>query len=192
MTQHGRQPTPTTPWVGIIDGRQVMGRQPHGSQHATGVDPDGRPVRAAAAGYRRGLCIYAEICMRFCGTPVRPSSFLTAVEPKMSKARDARAQRPGPCPCSVGGGVRVAASTPPAAVGPPPPRPASTCPPRSGSYVATHARVAAAAALAGVDRSTWINRAITDALKGIVVFDRTKADDHEDPLGQGIGGTEAA
>lgn len=31
--------------------------------------------------------------------------------------------------------------------------------------VATHARVAAAAALAGVDRSTWINQAITDALQ---------------------------
>ena len=46
--------------------------------------------------------------------------------------------------------------------------------------VGTHARVAAAAALAGVDRSTWINRAITDALKGIVVFDRTKGPDHGD------------
>lgn len=38
--------------------------------------------------------------------------------------------------------------------------------------VAQHARVAAAAALAGVDRSTWINKAINDALAGIVVFDR--------------------
>jgi hypothetical protein len=46
--------------------------------------------------------------------------------------------------------------------------------------VVTHARVAAAAALAGVDRSTWINRAIETALKGIVVFDRTKGPDHVD------------
>lgn len=38
--------------------------------------------------------------------------------------------------------------------------------------VATHARVAAASALAGMDRSAWMARAITDALAGIVVFDR--------------------
>jgi hypothetical protein len=38
--------------------------------------------------------------------------------------------------------------------------------------VATHARVAAAAALAGMDRSAWIGRAINEALAGIVVFDR--------------------
>jgi hypothetical protein len=31
-----------------------------------------------------------------------------------------------------------------------------------------------------VDRSTWINRAIETALKGIVVFDRTKGPDHVD------------
>jgi hypothetical protein len=38
--------------------------------------------------------------------------------------------------------------------------------------VPTHARVAAAAALAGMDKSTWMSRAITEALSGIVVFDR--------------------
>jgi hypothetical protein len=38
--------------------------------------------------------------------------------------------------------------------------------------VATHARVAAAAALAGIDKSSWMSRAITEALTGIVVFDR--------------------
>jgi hypothetical protein len=50
--------------------------------------------------------------------------------------------------------------------------------------VGTHARVAAAAALAGVDRSTWINRAITDALSGIVVFDRRKTAGDVDPSGE--------
>jgi len=38
--------------------------------------------------------------------------------------------------------------------------------------VATHARVAAAAALAGIDRSAWIAKAINEGLTGIVVFDR--------------------
>jgi len=38
--------------------------------------------------------------------------------------------------------------------------------------VATHARVAAAAALSQIDRSTWIAKAINEALSGIVVFDR--------------------
>lgn len=38
--------------------------------------------------------------------------------------------------------------------------------------VATHARVAAAAALAGMDKSAWMNRAITEALSGVVVIDR--------------------
>ena len=38
--------------------------------------------------------------------------------------------------------------------------------------VATHARVAAAAALSGLDKSAWMSRAITEALAGIVVFDR--------------------
>lgn len=41
--------------------------------------------------------------------------------------------------------------------------------------VATHARVAAAAALAGLDKSAWMSRAITEALTGIVVFDRRTA-----------------
>lgn len=49
--------------------------------------------------------------------------------------------------------------------------------------VATHARVAAAAALAGLDKSAWMSRAITEALSGIVVFDRRapKGGDHGDP-----------
>lgn len=38
--------------------------------------------------------------------------------------------------------------------------------------VATHARVSAAAALAGTDRSAWMFRAISDALRGVVVIDR--------------------
>jgi hypothetical protein len=38
--------------------------------------------------------------------------------------------------------------------------------------VPTHARVAAAASLAGLDKSAWMSRAITEALAGIVVFDR--------------------
>ena len=40
--------------------------------------------------------------------------------------------------------------------------------------VGTHARVSAAAALAGMDKSAWMGRAITEALKGIVVIDRRK------------------
>lgn len=38
--------------------------------------------------------------------------------------------------------------------------------------VATHARVSAAAALAGLSKTTWMERAIAEALQGIVVFDR--------------------
>jgi hypothetical protein len=57
--------------------------------------------------------------------------------------------------------------------------------------VATHARVAAAAALAGVDRSTWINKAITDALQGIVVFDRRNRDGSGD-LDSGVDRESAA
>ncbi len=41
--------------------------------------------------------------------------------------------------------------------------------------VATHARVSAAAALAGMDKSAWMSRAIRDALKGVVVIDRRKS-----------------
>ncbi len=49
--------------------------------------------------------------------------------------------------------------------------------------VATHARVAAAAALAGLDKSAWMSRAITEALAGIVVFDRRapKGGESNDP-----------
>jgi hypothetical protein len=47
--------------------------------------------------------------------------------------------------------------------------------------VATHARVSAAAALAGMDKSAWMNRAITEALKGIVVIDRRKSAGPVDP-----------
>jgi hypothetical protein len=51
--------------------------------------------------------------------------------------------------------------------------------------VATHARVAAAAALAGMDKSAWMSRAIQDALSGIVVFDRrAKADGQLDLAGE--------
>ena len=46
--------------------------------------------------------------------------------------------------------------------------------------VPTHARVAAAAALAGMDKSAWMSRAITEALSGIVVFDRRKPDGNVD------------
>jgi hypothetical protein len=43
--------------------------------------------------------------------------------------------------------------------------------------VATHARVSAAAALAGMDKSAWMARAIRDALKDVVVIDRRKSPD---------------
>lgn len=38
--------------------------------------------------------------------------------------------------------------------------------------VATNARLAAAAAMEGIDKSTYMSRVITESLKGIVVFDR--------------------
>lgn len=51
--------------------------------------------------------------------------------------------------------------------------------------VPTNARVAAAAALQGIDKSTFCARAIEAALQGIVVFDRkdgkSKAAEHGDP-----------
>jgi len=47
--------------------------------------------------------------------------------------------------------------------------------------VATNARLSAAAALRGEDKSTICARAITDALVGIVVFDRRKPDGQLDP-----------
>ena len=37
---------------------------------------------------------------------------------------------------------------------------------------ATNARLAAAAALEGIDKSTYMARCITESLRGIVVFDR--------------------
>jgi hypothetical protein len=43
--------------------------------------------------------------------------------------------------------------------------------------VGTHAKLSAAAALEGVDKSTFMSRCITEALKGIVVFDRRKSAD---------------
>ena len=47
--------------------------------------------------------------------------------------------------------------------------------------VASNARLSAAAALAGIDKSTFCARAITEALSGIVVFDRRKPDGQGDP-----------
>ena len=47
--------------------------------------------------------------------------------------------------------------------------------------VASNARLSAAAALAGIDKSTFCARAITEALSGIVVFDRRNRDGHGDP-----------
>jgi hypothetical protein len=46
--------------------------------------------------------------------------------------------------------------------------------------VASYAKVSAAAALSGVDKSTWMSRAIAEALKGIVVFDRNAEKPAED------------
>jgi hypothetical protein len=43
--------------------------------------------------------------------------------------------------------------------------------------VRTHAMLSAAAALEGVDKSTFMSRCITEALKGIVVIDRRKPAD---------------
>ena len=51
--------------------------------------------------------------------------------------------------------------------------------------VATHARLSAAAALAGLDKSAYMSRAIHESLKGIVVIDRRKSDDHVDPASGG-------
>lgn len=48
--------------------------------------------------------------------------------------------------------------------------------------VATHAKVSAAAALLGISKSTWMERAINEALTGIVLFDRrAKGAEHGDP-----------
>lgn len=48
----------------------------------------------------------------------------------------------------------------------------------------THARLAAAASMDGMDRSAWAARCIADALKGVVVIDRRKSNDHVDPSGE--------
>jgi hypothetical protein len=50
--------------------------------------------------------------------------------------------------------------------------------------VATHARVSAAAALAGLDKSAWMSRAITNALHGVVVIDRRKSAEHGELPGE--------
>lgn len=52
--------------------------------------------------------------------------------------------------------------------------------------VATHARVAAAASLAGLDKSAWMSRVISEAVAGLVLIDRRtvyrgKPADQEDP-----------
>ncbi|MEJ7639724.1 MAG: hypothetical protein WKF75_17565, partial [Singulisphaera sp.] len=45
---------------------------------------------------------------------------------------------------------------------------------------ATNARLAAAAALAGMDKSAWMSRAITEALSGVLVIDRRKSAENVD------------
>lgn len=56
--------------------------------------------------------------------------------------------------------------------------------------VATHAKVSAAAALLGISKSTWMERAIIEALSGIVLFDRkARGAEHGD---QSSGETSAA
>ncbi len=47
--------------------------------------------------------------------------------------------------------------------------------------VATHARVSAAASLAGMDKSAFCAKAIMDAVAGLVVIDRRKSSGHGDP-----------
>jgi hypothetical protein len=53
--------------------------------------------------------------------------------------------------------------------------------------VLQNARVAAAAALAGIDKSSFCAKAIDAALAGIVVFDRNnpKSNGHGDPSSEG-------
>ncbi len=46
--------------------------------------------------------------------------------------------------------------------------------------VGTNARLAAASALEGIDKSTYMARVITESLRGIVVFDRRKSADGAD------------
>lgn len=98
-------------------------------------------------------------------------------------------ERTGPCSNAQGG--RTVASQPPRRRGSAAPSARKFVSASVRLDVATHARVAAAAALAGVDRSAWINEAITLHLQGIVVFDRRKSADAVDPSSEAIGGAEA-
>jgi predicted transcriptional regulator len=50
--------------------------------------------------------------------------------------------------------------------------------------VGTHSRLSAAAALAGMTKTTFMEKAITDALQGIIVIDRRKAAGQGDPSGE--------
>jgi hypothetical protein len=57
--------------------------------------------------------------------------------------------------------------------------------------VAEHARLSAAAALAGLDKSAWMRRAILEALQGVVVIDRRNSRENaapETPPPEGQGG----
>lgn len=47
--------------------------------------------------------------------------------------------------------------------------------------VATYAKVSAVAALQGVPKSTWMANVITDALQGIVLFDRKSSSSIKSP-----------
>jgi hypothetical protein len=51
--------------------------------------------------------------------------------------------------------------------------------------VATYARVSAAAALAGVDKSAFMSQAISAAVRGLVIIDRSRnRSDEADPAGE--------
>jgi hypothetical protein len=50
--------------------------------------------------------------------------------------------------------------------------------------VPTYAKISALAALEGIDKSALMCRFITEAVSGIVVFDRRKSDDRVDPSSQ--------
>lgn len=52
--------------------------------------------------------------------------------------------------------------------------------------VGTNARLAAAAALEGIDKSTYMARVITESLRGIVVFDRRNSAGKADSATQGV------
>ena len=57
--------------------------------------------------------------------------------------------------------------------------------------VATHARLSAAAALEGIDKSTYMSRCIIESLKGIVLFDRRSSTGRVD-LSSGEGSAKCA